>query len=79
MENHDPITQRIGNFSVCMDVIDGDLQIRVYPVGADGQTWDYPVDTFDVRAADCSLDGNGEPDDDRRAVKHFNDETGGAS
>lgn len=44
-----PLQIRIGSYSVCMDVDeDGDLQLRVYPIDKDGQTWDSPFDTFDV-------------------------------
>lgn len=29
----------------------GNLQIRVYPIDADGLSWNYPIDTFDVAKA----------------------------
>jgi hypothetical protein len=38
----------VGKFNLCIDVIDGNLQIRVYPRDAQGQLWDHPCDTFDV-------------------------------
>lgn len=51
----EPIEQRIGNFSVCMDVnADGDLQIRVYPLMTDGQPWDCPFSTFEVLSSEVA-------------------------
>ena len=53
----DPIEQRLGNYSIMMDVNEaGDLQIRVYPLMDDGQPWDAPVSVFDVTSAECAID-----------------------
>jgi len=43
----------IGKYSVCLDVnTAGDLQIRVYPIDANGITWHCPADTFDILRRD---------------------------
>ena len=50
----EPREIRIGMlYSICFDVNgQGDLQIRVYPIGTDGLPWDSPFDTLDVLKAD---------------------------
>ena len=50
----EPRKIRIGMlYSVCLDVNDqGDLQIRVYPIGSDALPWDSPFDTLDLLKAD---------------------------
>jgi hypothetical protein len=56
----DPIEQRIGNFSVMIDIVAGDLQIRVYPLDKKGQPWDCPFATFDVEQHEIDALGEAE-------------------
>jgi hypothetical protein len=45
----------IGKYSVCLDVnTAGDLQIRVYPIDANGITWHCPANTFDILRRDIT-------------------------
>jgi hypothetical protein len=66
-DNTDVESVDVGNFNVCFDVMDGNLQIRVYPRDQKGQLWDHPCDTFDVEQQQVETGSANHAHDERRA------------